>query len=81
MRVSIRKWGRSLALRIPNAVAREALLREGKVVDILIERGRIIIAPVGLLPRSSLEELVAGITEDNRHEEVYVGRPVGRESL
>lgn len=79
MQSQIGKWGNSLALRIPNSVAREAAVTEGKPVEISVDDGRIIITPIEREPRFSLDDLVAGITRENRHEEIDTGPAVGNE--
>ncbi|MGH6925167.1 MAG: AbrB/MazE/SpoVT family DNA-binding domain-containing protein [Propylenella sp.] len=79
MQSHIRKWGNSLALRIPNAVAREAAVNDGKLVDISVENGRIVVTPVDATPRHSLDDLIAGITEENRHEEMVTSTAIGSE--
>lgn len=72
------KWGNSLAVRIPKPVAEEAGVREGDPVTIEAAEGRI------QLRRKSqavptLRELVAKITDENRHEEVKSGAERGKE--
>ncbi|UTF51609.1 AbrB/MazE/SpoVT family DNA-binding domain-containing protein [Desulfomicrobium sp. ZS1] len=42
----IRKWGNSLGVRLPAAVAREAKLHADQRVRISVENGRIIITPL-----------------------------------
>jgi len=79
MQGQIGKWGNSLALRIPSAVAREASMNDGKPVEISVENGRIIITPINNAPRYSLDDLVAEITEENRHAETDTGPAVGNE--
>ena len=77
MRVAIRKWGNSLAVRIPRAFAADARLVSGSEVDVAVEDGRLVIVPVhaGL----TLDALLAGVTPANLHGEVQTGRAVGRE--
>lgn len=77
MRSRISKWGNSLAVRIPRALAEEAGLAEGSDVELTLRDGRIVIAPVG--PEYQLHELVEGITAENRPTETDWGRPVGNE--
>lgn len=79
MQTRVGKWGHSLAVRIPTSVAREMALDEGKQVQFSVEAGRLVIEPITKRRRYSLEELVAGITDENRHEEVDWGPPVGKE--
>jgi len=73
----IAKWGNSLGLRLPKAVAREARIDEGDIVDVSVENGAVVIR--ASRPTYSLEQLVAGITARNRHDESDWGTPVGRE--
>lgn len=79
MQGQIGKWGNSLALRIPTSVAREASMSEGRAVDISVENGSIVITPLEKTRRFALDELVAGITEENRHAETDTGPAVGNE--
>lgn len=78
MRVSIRKWGNSLALRIPRTFAADARLTSGSEVDVAVENGRLVIVPVHSGP--TLAALLAEVTPENLHAEVATGRPVGREA-
>ena len=78
MRTQIAKWGNSLAVRIPKAVARETGVRPGTTVQMTTANGGLLIAPAA--PRYSLKGLVAGITPRNRHSETEWGGPVGREA-
>jgi antitoxin MazE len=78
MQTQIGKWGDSLAVRIPGGCARDLGFEEGMVLDVSVVDG-------GLLLRHrakeyTLEELVAGITPENRHGETDWGEAVGRES-
>jgi antitoxin MazE len=78
VKMVVRKWGNSAAVRIPSALMAEAGLEIDQPVDLRSEHGRIIIEPVRK-PRFSLDELVAGIRPDNLHEAIDTGPPVGRE--
>lgn len=77
MRSRISKWGNSLAMRLPRALAEEAGLSDGSDVEITLQDGRIVIAPIG--PEYQLDELVEGITSENRPTETDWGRPAGDE--
>lgn len=79
MVTKVQKWGNSLAVRIPKALAEELEAESGVEVDLQVEGGRLIVTPVRR-PGYSLEELVAGITPENRHDEVDWGPPRGREA-
>ena len=78
MRAQIQQWGQSLALKIPSAYATETALSSGSEVDVTVEDGRLGITP-STKPRYTLEELVAGITPENRHAEIDTGPAVGNE--
>ncbi len=79
MRASVRKWGNSLALRIPHSVAEDSRITQGSVVELTVVRGRLV---VSLLtgPRFTLKGLLARVTEANRHPETDTGSATGRES-
>lgn len=78
MRVEIQKWGNSLAVRIPKAIAVESKISQGSEVELTLEKGRVVLNPVKP-PEYRLEELLAGVSKDNLHEEVDTGEAVGRE--
>jgi antitoxin MazE len=78
MQVQVQRWGNSLALRIPKPFAAETHIRQGAVVDLAVEQGRLVMTPVREAAYS-LEELLAGITEENLHGETDWGAPVGNE--
>ena len=78
MRSTIQKWGNSLAICIPEDLANKIELKVGSEVELRAENGCLTIYPPGT-PRYTLEELVAQITPENRHEEWDIGPPVGRE--
>jgi len=80
MNARIQKWGNSLAIRIPKAFADEAHLSEKTNIEISVVDGKLVIAPIAT-PRYTLEELVAGITDENRHEEFWTGPDVGKEII
>lgn len=79
MRTKVQKWGNSLGLRIPKAFAEELAVEVGSVVDLTVADGEMVIRPVRG-HRYRLEELLARVTEENRHPEADTGPPRGRES-
>lgn len=82
MKVEFQKWGNSLALRIPKAFAEEIGASDGKLANMSVRDGTLVIEvikPKRRKRRYTLAELVKGITPENRHEEVYWGPPVGNE--
>jgi antitoxin MazE len=78
MESHVRKWGNSLALRIPKALAVEAGIAEGSRVEIERDGDRLVVKAVKT-EGDALADLLAGVTAENRHGEVETGRPVGRE--
>ena len=79
MVTKIQKWGNSLGLRIPKLVAKETAIEEGSEVDLYVEGDRIVIRPVRP-PRYSLDDLLSRVTEANRHDEIFTGDAVGKET-
>lgn len=79
MRVVVKKWGNSASVRIPASVMAAAALSLDQPVDVREEAGRIIIEPIRQ-EEISLDELLSGITEENRHESVETGPRTGREA-
>jgi antitoxin MazE len=77
MHARVRKWGNSLALRIPGPFAGEVGLAEDSEVELRIEGGSLAVRPAG---RFSLARLPAQVTRRNVHREVQTGGPVGKES-
>ncbi len=78
MHTKVQKWGNSLALRIPKAFALDAQLENNSTVDVSLIDGQIVIRPVHP-DHWSLEQLLAGVTSDNMHQEIDVGDAVGNE--
>ena len=78
METTIKKWGNSLALRIPKALAEEAGLYYELSVELSLLDGKLVIVPIEQ-PKLDLEAMLDQITEDNLHSEVNVGPAVGQE--
>lgn len=80
MRLTIKKWGNSAGIRIPAAIMEAARLALDESVEVTENDGRIIIEPIR--PKEyDLETLLAGITDENRHDEVDFGPAVGQEHM
>jgi antitoxin MazE len=73
------KWGNSLALRIPAAYAKEIGAHENGKAELTVENGKLVVVPVKDAHDFDLDELIAGITDENRHEEIGTGIAVGGE--
>ena len=76
MTVAIKKWGNSLALRIPKDIAQTLHIENNTTLELNIKDGRLIIEPQN---ESLLESLVSRIDADNLHAEVETGKVVGNE--
>jgi antitoxin MazE len=74
----VAKWGNSLAIRIPQNLAKEIHLAEGAEIDLGIVDGSLVVKP-RTRKRYSLDELVNAITPENLHGEIGSGAAVGNE--
>lgn len=79
MNATVQKWGNSLALRIPSAVAKDIQLRQGSEIELTVENGRMIVKPAKKR-KPSLARLLKGVTKENSHPEQDWGAPLGREA-
>lgn len=78
MQVEVVKWGNSSAVRLPAAALKEVRIALGDRLELKTEDGRIVLEPTQREYR--LEDMLAGITKDNRHASVDFGRRMGREA-
>jgi antitoxin MazE len=78
MLTHVKKWGNSLAIRIPKPLANEVGLEQDTPVEVSLADGKLVVMPVHQ-PALSLEQLLAGVTEDNLYREVDTGPAVGHE--
>lgn len=81
MEQTIQKWGNSLAVRIPKALARELELQNGSEVEISTEAGALVLRPRPKRVRRKydLEEMLSRITDENMQPYIDFGPPVGKE--
>ncbi len=81
MKAKIQKWGNSLAVRLPKAITEKADIVIEDEVDIDVEdTGKVVLLPCRQ-KKYHLENLLAGITPSNLHDETDFGAPQGRETL
>jgi antitoxin MazE len=78
MKTRVQKWGNSLALRIPKSFAEEVGLQADAAVELSLEEGRLIVQPI-TPPPLTLDQLLAGITDENLPGEWNTGPAVGKE--
>ncbi|OHD78589.1 MAG: multidrug transporter MatE [Spirochaetes bacterium RIFOXYC1_FULL_54_7] len=75
MQTVVQKWGNSLGIRIPSIYAKELALKNGSLVEISEDEGRIVISP----KKISLPELLSQVTTENIHEPEDTGASLGNE--
>lgn len=78
MRTRVERLGDGLAVRIPESLATEAGLKEDASVEVSLVDGSIVVTPP-MRRKRTLEELLAGVTDENLHGEIDFGPPVGKE--
>ncbi len=79
MEAQIKKWGNSLALRIPKSVAKQLALEVDCPVGLACEGAVLTVRPLnrrGL----RLSDLLQRVSETNRHGEVQTGAARGEEA-
>jgi len=79
MQGTVKKWGNSAAVRIPASVLEAAHLRLDQPIDVREEDGRVVIEPLRPV-HYEIEALVAGISDENRHDPVDMGPQAGQEA-
>jgi antitoxin component of MazEF toxin-antitoxin module len=77
LQVEIVKWGNSSAVRLPAAVLKEMHVALGDLLELDVTDGEIVLKPARREYR--LENLLAGITNENSHTTMNTDTPVGRE--
>jgi len=70
-----KKWGNSLAVRIPKDIAKTLNIENNSKIELKVDGGVLIIEPKKEL---SLDDLVSKIDDKNLHDEIETVR-VGRE--
>ena len=80
MVTKVQKWGNSQGLRLSRRVLEDAHLAPGDTVDVAVQDGVIIVAPVrGPRGRVSLQDLVRRIPADYRADAIGWGKAAGKE--
>lgn len=75
---TIQKWGNSLAIRIPVAIAGQMQVGEGSEVDLELREGELVVR-ASAQPKLSLNELLKNCKPSQLHGETDFGPDVGRE--
>ena len=79
MKTRVKKWGNSLALRIPKSFADEVGLQRETSVEVSLADGKLVITPLAK-PKLTLRQLLAKVTKENLHREVDTGSAIGDET-
>ena len=79
MRLLVKKWGNSAAVRIPASVMAAASLSVDQAVDLREENGRIVIEPV-CGPTYTLDELVADMRPETFPDDESCGQAIDQET-
>lgn len=74
------KWGNSLAIRLTKEEAAALRIEPKTPLKKTIVDGKLVIEPlVEAVPFYTLDELLVGMTPENRHAEVDFGHAIGKE--
>ena len=78
MRIMVKKWSTGSSVQMPAAVMAATPLHLDQPVDVREEQGKI----TKPIPAAAcdLAALIAGITDENRHQAVETGPPAGQEA-
>jgi antitoxin MazE len=77
MIVEFCKWGNSLAVRIPKALADTIKVSDGKRAEIKVENGALVLRPIikaARKPSYTLDQLLSGMTRENVPQEIDWGQ-------
>ncbi|MCI0459984.1 MAG: AbrB/MazE/SpoVT family DNA-binding domain-containing protein [Gemmataceae bacterium] len=78
MKTRVKKWGNSLALRIPKSFAAGAGLHADAAVELSLVGGALVVQPIKP-PPLTLDQLLRGVTDENLPGEWDTGPAVGKE--
>ncbi|MBN1925290.1 MAG: AbrB/MazE/SpoVT family DNA-binding domain-containing protein [Prolixibacteraceae bacterium] len=78
MESTVKKWGNSLGFRIPKSFANQAGVKEGSLVDVVLDGEQIIIKPIKE-DEESIVSLLKKVTPLNKHDEIFTDNSTGNE--
>ncbi len=78
--LTVQKWGNSLAVRIPSAVARSAHFHVGTPVELAVQDGNVIVSPAGER-KLTLEDRLAMFDPEKHGGEVMPSGCIGLEKF
>ena len=76
--LTVQRWGNSLAVRIPAAVARSARIKVGQPVEVSAQDSNVLVRAIGD-PKLTLAQKLAAFDPSVHGGEVMATRPVGNE--
>jgi len=79
MQIQVTKWGNSLGVRLPRALAKQIGIDEGQKVNVRTSGDKIIIEP--LTPHYRLEDLLTNISPRAMRDAFAWGPDAGREAI
>jgi antitoxin MazE len=79
-RLTVQRWGNSLAVRIPAAVARSARFVVGQPVELSVGEGEVLVRAAGKA-RLTLAQRLAAFDPERHGGEAMATGPVGREQI
>ena len=77
--LTVQRWGNSLAVRIPAAVARTARIKVGQPVEVSAQDSNVLVRPIGD-PRLTLAQKLAAFDPSLHGGQGMATRPVGKEA-
>lgn len=78
--LTVQRWGNSLAVRIPAAVARSARFKVGQPVEVSAQDSNVLVKPLGE-PTLTLAQKLAAFDPELHGGEIMGSRPTGNELL
>ena len=75
MQAVVQKWGNSLGFRIPSHWAKDNNVKNGSKVEVIAEKGKIVILP----QKKTLDDMLKMVSSENIHSEISTGNTLGKE--
>ena len=76
--MKVKKWGNSLGLRIPQAIANQINIQDGSRINLVLKNNKIELTPA-ISEEYRLNDLIELMSEANLHNEISSGQPQGKE--
>jgi antitoxin MazE len=76
--VKLKKWGNSLAVRLPKEITSNVDIHENSKVELNVVDNNIVMSPIKKT-KITLDEILEGITPETYGKVIDFGSPVGKE--